>query len=133
MCSQPPRDIDDWWLLQEAKEAIRLIPDETKSIGFTGGEPTLYGEGLIELLWLAKNWLPRTSLHLLSNGRAFSDIAFTQKYASVEHPDLMVGIPIYSDDPAKHDYVVQAKGAFDETVRGILIDISHMNGLSVRI
>jgi His-Xaa-Ser system radical SAM maturase HxsC len=32
----------------------------------------------------------------------------------------MVGIPVYSDDPARHDYVVQAKGAYDETIRGIL-------------
>ena len=32
----------------------------------------------------------------------------------------MLGIPIYSSDPSRHDYVVQAKNAFDETVRGIL-------------
>ena len=33
---------------------------------------------------------------------------------------MMVGIPIYGAEPALHDYVVQAHGAFDETVRGIL-------------
>jgi len=32
----------------------------------------------------------------------------------------MVGTPIYSDDAVRHDYVVQAQGAFDETIRGIL-------------
>jgi len=32
----------------------------------------------------------------------------------------MVGIPVYSDDPSRHDYVVQARGAFDETIQGIL-------------
>lgn len=32
----------------------------------------------------------------------------------------MVGIPIYSDLSMVHDYVVQADGAFDETIRGIL-------------
>jgi His-Xaa-Ser system radical SAM maturase HxsC len=32
----------------------------------------------------------------------------------------MFGIPIYSDQPERHDYIVQADGAFDETVRGIL-------------
>jgi His-Xaa-Ser system radical SAM maturase HxsC len=32
----------------------------------------------------------------------------------------MVGIPLYSDVSHLHDFVVQAKGAFDETVRGIL-------------
>jgi len=33
---------------------------------------------------------------------------------------MLIGIPIYSDDPVRHDYVVQAKGAFDETMQGIL-------------
>jgi MoaA/NifB/PqqE/SkfB family radical SAM enzyme len=32
----------------------------------------------------------------------------------------MVGIPIYSAVDNVHDYVVQAAGAFDETVLGIL-------------
>jgi len=32
----------------------------------------------------------------------------------------MVGIPLYSDLSHRHDYVVQADGAFDETIRGIL-------------
>ena len=32
----------------------------------------------------------------------------------------MVGIPIYSAVDAVHDYLVQARGAFDETVLGIL-------------
>jgi MoaA/NifB/PqqE/SkfB family radical SAM enzyme len=33
---------------------------------------------------------------------------------------MMVGIPVYSDDPTLHDYIVQAKGAFDETMLGII-------------
>jgi His-Xaa-Ser system radical SAM maturase HxsC len=32
----------------------------------------------------------------------------------------MLGIPVYSSDASRHDYVVQATGAFDETIRGIL-------------
>ena len=31
----------------------------------------------------------------------------------------MLGIPLYSDLDEEHDYVVQAKGAYDETVRGL--------------
>lgn len=120
MCSQPPKRVDDSWLLREAFELMRLIPRSTQVLGFTGGEPTLYGQGFIELLQHTKNWLPHTSLHVLSNGRAFADEKFTQAYAEVNHPDLMIGIPIYSADPSVHDYVVQAKGAFDETVRGVL-------------
>jgi His-Xaa-Ser system radical SAM maturase HxsC len=32
----------------------------------------------------------------------------------------MIGIPIYSDDPITHNFVVQSDGAFNETVKGIL-------------
>ena len=45
---------------------------------------------------------------------------FATAYADIQHPDLMVGIPLYSDLSTEHDYVVQADGAFDETIRGIL-------------
>lgn len=120
MCSQPPKDVDDGWLLDEAMDAIRLMPRTLRSLGITGGEPTLLGSGFIDLVRHSKNWLPRTSLHILSNGRSFANRAFAQDYAGVGHPDVMVGIPLYACDPARHDYVVQARGAFDETVRGIL-------------
>jgi His-Xaa-Ser system radical SAM maturase HxsC len=120
MCSQPPKRVDDRWLLDEAMEALRLIPRSTRSLCITGGEPTLFGDGFLDLLRHAQNWLPHTALHVLSNGRSFADENFTRKYAAIAHPDIVVGIPVYSDDPARHDYVVQAKGAFDETIRGIL-------------
>ena len=32
----------------------------------------------------------------------------------------MVGIPIYGAEPARHDYVVQVKGAFNRPIPGIL-------------
>ncbi|CAJ95264.1 His-Xaa-Ser system radical SAM maturase HxsC [Cupriavidus necator H16] len=120
MCSQPPKKVDDRWLLDEAMETVRLIPRNTRSLGITGGEPTLFGDGFIDLLHQIRNWLPRTSLHILSNGRTFAAAAFAEQYAAVQHPDVMIGIPVYSADPARHDYVVQAEGAFDETIRGIL-------------
>ena len=120
MCSQPPKAIDDRWLLDETMNLIKLIPQETPFLGITGGEPTLFGDGLIELLQVAKNWLPHTTLQMLSNGRTFADMSFARKYASINHPDLTVGIPVYSPNQTIHDYVVQAKGAFDETIRGIL-------------
>ncbi len=120
MCSQPPKDVDDSWLLEEARELVKILPQDTPEIGFTGGEPTLYGDGFIDLIRLTKSYLPDTSIHVLSNGRAFSDISFAKKYAEINHPDLMIGIPLYSDDPTKHDYIVQAKNAFSETVHGVL-------------
>jgi His-Xaa-Ser system radical SAM maturase HxsC len=120
MCSQPPKTINDSWILGDLREVIRLISPDIQELGFTGGEPFLFGEEFLELLRLAKNLLPRTAIHILSNGRLFCEKSFARQYASIDHPDMMVGIPLYSDDASIHDYVVQARGAFDETIRGIL-------------
>jgi His-Xaa-Ser system radical SAM maturase HxsC len=133
MCSQPPKEIDDSWLLDEAKALISLIPPETETLGFSGGEPTLYGHRFIELLQHTKNCLPTTAINVLSNGRAFKDRTFARLYAEVEHSDLQIGIAIYSDDPVRHDYVVQSRGAFDETIRGILNLKSLKQRVEIRI
>ena len=120
MCSQPPKAVDDDWLLDQAFELVRLLPRGISEIGFTGGEPTLYGERLIDLLRLCRSLLPETEVHVLSNGRAFANPGYAAAWAGIENPNLMVGIPIYGAEPARHDYVVQAENAFNETVRGIL-------------
>jgi His-Xaa-Ser system radical SAM maturase HxsC len=41
-------------------------------------------------------------------------------WAAVGHSKLSAGIPIYTAVDHIHDYVVQAKGAFDQTVLGVL-------------
>lgn len=120
MCSQPPKNVNDDWIVDELFEAIPLIAKETEEIGFTGGEPTLLGERFLRLVRDMRDHLPKTALHILSNGRRFVDAAFARDYAALQHHDVMLGIPIYSSVSQVHDYVVQADGAFDETIRGIL-------------
>lgn len=120
MCSQPPKNVNDSWLVQEILETIPLISPDARELGFSGGEPTLLGDEFIKILRTCKNYLPDTAIHILSNGRKFADEDFTSKYAAINHPDMMVGIPLYSDVSSIHNYVVQAEKAFDETVRGIL-------------
>jgi His-Xaa-Ser system radical SAM maturase HxsC len=44
---------------------------------------------------------------------------FADKVAAIRHPNLMIGVPIYSDVDTQHDHVVQAKGAFDQTMIGL--------------
>jgi His-Xaa-Ser system radical SAM maturase HxsC len=57
---------------------------------------------------------------VLTNGRAFSSPEVASAWAAINHPTLSAGIPIYAAVDHIHDYVVQAKGAFDETVLGVL-------------
>lgn len=120
MCSQPPKDVDDTYIYAELERAVPLIDKETREIGITGGEPTLGGERFLALLRSLKDHLPGTAVHILSNGRSFLNPSFAAAYASIGHHDVMVGIPIYADYAALHDYIVQSDGAFDETIRGIL-------------
>jgi His-Xaa-Ser system radical SAM maturase HxsC len=120
MCSQPPKDIDDQWILEELKVALPLVAKDTKSICFTGGEPLLDWREFIDVLALCRDELPNTPIHVLSNGRAFVRDEVVKAWAALRNPNLTVGIPIYSAVDHVHDYVVQARGAFDETVLGIL-------------
>lgn len=120
MCSQPPKARDDGWLVDELLEAIPLISSSATEIGITGGEPGLLGGRLLDLVRSLRDHLPSTAVHVLSNGRRFSDPRFARGLGALRHHDLMVGVPVYSDLAEEHDYVVQARGAFDETVRGIL-------------
>ncbi|MDQ2874427.1 MAG: His-Xaa-Ser system radical SAM maturase HxsC [Actinomycetota bacterium] len=120
MCSQPPKERDDSWLFDRAKKVISLLPEGPRSLSLTGGEPTLHADALIGLLKHCKRATPDLSIHLLSNGRRFADPAFARRYAAVGLPDVMAGIPVYAPEPARHDFIVQAVGAFDETIHGIL-------------
>src|SRR5262245_43138525 len=120
MCSQPPRDVDDSWILREIREALPLVDRQTRSMGFTGGEPLLDWRDFVGVLSDCRDLLPQTAIHVLSNGRAFASSEVVAAWAGVRHPNLTVGIPIYAAVDNVHDYVVQAKGAFDETLLGIL-------------
>jgi His-Xaa-Ser system radical SAM maturase HxsC len=120
MCSQPPKQRDDSWLVEELLQAIPLMSPDTAEIGITGGEPSLLGPKLVALIEQLGRFLPSTAVHVLSNGRAFSAGDLAKQLARLNHPDLMLGIPLYAEVPEIHDYIVQARGAFDETIRGIL-------------
>jgi His-Xaa-Ser system radical SAM maturase HxsC len=120
MCSQPPKDVDDRWLLDEIRAALPLVAKDTRSLCFTGGETLSDWREFIDILADCRDELPDTAIHVLSNGRAFAQDEVVTAWAALRHPNLMVGIPIYSAVDHVHDYVVQARGAFDETVLGIL-------------
>ncbi|HEX3958839.1 MAG TPA: His-Xaa-Ser system radical SAM maturase HxsC [Trebonia sp.] len=133
MCSQPPKERDDSWLFDRARKVISLLPMDAGSLSLTGGEPTLHADALIELLEHCRRVAPELSVHLLSNGRRFADPAFARRYASVGLADIMVGIPVYAPEPALHDFVVQAAGAFDETIHGVLNLASLGQAVELRV
>jgi len=133
MCSQPPRDVDDRWLVDEMLATISLVDKNETQLGISGGEPTLLGDDLLVVLHHAMNRLPNTGLHILSNGRKFSEEPFAHAMCAVHHPGVEWGIPVYSASPEIHDYIVQARGAWDETLAGLYNLARHGAPIEIRV
>ena len=61
MCSQPPRQVDDFDRIREHLRLIDLIGPETRETGITGGEPTLFKDDSLRLVEHCKDRLPDTA------------------------------------------------------------------------
>lgn len=135
MCSQPPKDHDDTQYFYEVNSAlIPLIRKEScESIGITGGEPTLLGDYFYSLIEQLKSNLPNTFVQCLTNGRTFAWPETAEKLHTIDHSGLLLAIPLYSDIAEIHDYVVQAKGAFYQTVNGIYNLARYNQRIEIRV
>jgi His-Xaa-Ser system radical SAM maturase HxsC len=134
MCSQPPVDRDDVSALTERNlRLIDLMSPLPEHLCITGGEPTLLGERLLAILSKLRDTTPSTVVHMLTNGRRFAWPDFTSLFAAVRHPNLSLGVPLYSDDAATHDYIVQARDAFDQTILGLHQLARHGIEIEIRI
>ena len=120
MCCQPPVAHDDIdGLYAKNLRLVESAPKELDTIGITGGEPTLLGNRLISLLQHIRQHLPDTFIHILSNGRRFSDEGFTKEFATAADGHAMVGIPLHADSPLLHDQIAGVEGAYNETMLGL--------------
>lgn len=134
MCSQPPKDRDDTDALTARNLAlIDLIEEPPPYLTITGGEPTLLGDRLFTLIARLKERMPQTEIHVLTNGRSFAWREFARRFAELGHPNISLGIPLYADVASVHDYVVQAQGAFDQTVMGFHQAARHGIRTEVRV
>ncbi len=120
MCSQPPRNSADGYLVNELLQAIPLMGIDTPELVLTGGEPTLLPDELLRLVRCCASNLPHTCVLLLSNGRFFTYLSYCEALSTIKHPSLTIAVPLYSSLSNEHDFIVQANGAFDQTVRGIM-------------
>ncbi|MGO4781920.1 His-Xaa-Ser system radical SAM maturase HxsC, partial [Lysobacter sp. 2RAB21] len=50
MCSQPPREVEDSWRIDQLCDLVGLIDKDEPSLAISGGEPTLLGTGLSQVL-----------------------------------------------------------------------------------
>jgi His-Xaa-Ser system radical SAM maturase HxsC len=120
MCSQPPKNKDDIeYFFNINTQLIKMLPKTIKELGVTGGEPTLMGVRFIELLKVLTLQLPDTNIHVLTNGRLFAWKNIPKAIYNIGNRNIVFGIPLYSDFFQDHDYIVQSKNAFNQTVLGL--------------
>lgn len=133
MCPQPP-------VLQEKDrtnfnlDLIKLFDKDAQEVGITGGEPSMIGDRLFEIIHQIKKSCPKAAISILSNGVKFADINYAVKLAACNHHDLQIDIPIFSDIASLHNHIVGAK-TFYKTVQGLynLAQFGQQIGLRVVI
>lgn len=133
MCSQPPTTHPDDWLVTRALDVVRHVRVPPVRIGLTGGEPLLLGNAVRRLLDdIARRW-PDTRVDVLTNGRLLADSTLARQTLDVLNDKTTWLVPLYGHADFLHDFVVQAPGAFDETIAGLLNLRRYEQAVQLRI
>lgn len=112
---------------------MRYMPENVAHLTLTGGEPTLLKEDFFEVLSYIQNNRSGTHFQLLTNGRAFADYKFTERF--IQHlPDCVdIGIPVYGYNSQTHDSITRAEGSFKEAIIGIHNLLHYHIDIEIRI
>jgi len=117
MCPQPKEEEGNNQS-EIALDLIELMDRQSKCLGLTGGEPTLLGGKLVDIINCCKRRLPSTRLELLTNGIKFEDLGYVKQLAGILHRKLYFEVPLYADTDSLHDQIIGTKG-FYKTTKGI--------------
>ena len=88
------------------------------SLSITGGEPTLFKDDFLRLIAACKLRCPRPGSTCSRTGGCSTTTRSRGELAR-SSTLTMLGIPLYSDLDYHHDHVVQARGAFEQTMVGL--------------
>lgn len=118
MCSQPPKKThqDNFRHFENAS----LLAPLNATLGFSGGEPTLYKGQLFSLLHRVHESRPDLRFHVLTNAQHFTDddIDFLSSPAGRK---VQWGVPIYASEGELHDQIVGKSGAFAKLLNGLSV------------
>jgi His-Xaa-Ser system radical SAM maturase HxsC len=117
MCPQPRKKEEESKTPFNLK-LISLMDKSTSLLGITGGEPTIKGDELLEIINACKKYIPKAQIDILSNGIRFSDFEYVKKIVLLQHPKLLFAVSLYADTDNEHNLIVQAKG-FYKTIQGL--------------
>lgn len=120
MCCQPPKRVDDKdYLFQKNLVTITSADVDTDYVCITGGEPTLIGDKLFVYMHNIWERMPDAEIHLLTNGRMFANEEYVAALVKNAMGNIVLGIPLHSDNPIDHDFIAGAKNSFFETLKGL--------------
>lgn len=131
MCPQICEALSRYDECEELLENIDL--KHHKSIGITGGEPTLEIDKLVSLIKKISLKSPKTAIQILTNGRKFENNEIVRKLSEIQNTDITYGIPLYSNIAEEHDYLTGVKGSFEETLKGLYNLAGHKQKIEIRI
>jgi len=100
-------------------ELVKLIDKSTHAIGITGGEPTLGRNNLIRLLKECNKNMPQAQIQLLTNGILLKNMDYVEEIVNIGIDNLIFCIPIYADTDLEHDFIMQRKNSFQDTIQGL--------------
>lgn len=112
---------------------INYISVYPSHLTITGGEPTLIGEGMFDIMTLLKQKFPETSYLFLTNGRIFGCKEYFNKFIEQIPDDICFAVPIYGDSPETHDAITRVSGSFIEAVQGIQNFMKNNIKVEIRI
>lgn len=131
MCPQPPvKEEPDYFDFN--LKVISLCSKDTKEFGITGGEPTLVGDNLFKYIRVIQKQMPNVSLNILSNGVRFAQREYAAKLAACKCIDLQIDIPLFSDIPSIHNYIVGAN-TFYKTIEGLYNLAMYKQKIGIRV
>jgi len=119
MCPQPPVPRSSYYLNVAYKVLNMVDPSYSGEICLTGGEPTLLGKRFIQFLDQCSHKIPRSSIILLTNGKRYANFNFAKEVAKLNLRNLTHGVSLHGDVDDVHDYIVQEKGSFEKTEKGL--------------
>lgn len=101
---------------EEIKEILRREKSEAQGVVFTGGEPTLRPDKLLEWVEYARE-LGYEIVQIQSNGRTFSSKKYCKKLVEAGANEFSPAL--HGSNPKIHDYLTRASGSWEQTTRGI--------------
>lgn len=119
-CSQPPSGANDLAARFATNSSlIDLLPRDLTNIGITGGEPTMLGMSLADLIRSIIRRAPQAQVEVLSNGRAFAWPEFADRFSERLGAGVVLEVPLHGDNYLTHDGISRSPGSFIQTLTGL--------------